>query len=240
MYNVVIVEDDQMQAEAIEEMVKKSFCAGILSVTRFSSLEEFEELLKGSWSMRDIDILLMDICFGSEQPVGIDFVKKHFPNGCGTQVIYITGHIEFCTKVYRTEHVYFLTKPVNLAEFNEALGKAIVNLRQSANRPIGIQMGGRVVLVAPQKISYLESDRRKVRIHVGSEVLETYASLGQMMEKLPDTFLHCHKSFLVNMDHVAELQSDCLTLLSGENIPVSQKRRKAVKESFLSYLRTRL
>ena len=42
-----------------------------------------------------------------------------------TQVVYVTGHAEYCTKVYDTDHVSFLLKPVGRTELRAALKKAI-------------------------------------------------------------------------------------------------------------------
>ena len=115
-------------------------------------------------------------------------------------MIYVTGFIEYCTSVYRTEHVYFLAKPVAQDDLDDALDRAFERLAARASKPLSIRFGGKVVLVAPERISYIESDRRKVHIHVGAEDIETYASLSDIAAELPASFIQCHKSFLVNMD----------------------------------------
>lgn len=90
------------------------------------------------------------------------------------------------------------------------------------------------MLVEPSRISYIESDRRKVRIHAGAEEIEAYASLSDLAAELPASFIQCHKSFLVNMDHVKELKADSVVLSSNQVVPVSQKRRKFVREAVFS------
>ncbi|WP_143412183.1 LytR/AlgR family response regulator transcription factor [Arabiibacter massiliensis] len=181
----------------------------------------------------------MDIVLGSRACDGIEAVKRFAPDGCGTQVVYVTGHPEYCTKVYQTEHVYFLTKPVAQAHLDDALGKALANLERAASRPIAVQTGGTVHALVPERIDFIESDRRKVRIHQGQEVIEAYASLAELAEKLPASFVRCHKGFLVNMDHIAKLQSSDVLLRSGELVPLSQRRRPAVRESFIAHLQGR-
>ena len=54
-------------------------------------------------------------------------------DGSGTQVIYITGYpLQFCTMVYQTEHIYFLTKPLRQQELFDALDKAMAKLSERA------------------------------------------------------------------------------------------------------------
>ena len=103
-----------------------------------------------------------------------------------------------------------------------------------------VRFGGKVVLVAPEQISYIESDRRKVHIHVGAEDIETYASLSDIAAELPASFIQCHKSFLVNMDCIRELKGDSVMLASNQAVPVSQKRRKLVREAIFAHIQGKL
>ena len=187
-----------------------------------------------------IDVLVMDIELGSEDANGIDLVKRYFPAGCGTQVIYVTGFVEYCTSVYRTEHLYFLVKPFAQDDLDDALSRVLERLEADSSKPLSVRLGSRVVLVEPSRISYIESDRRKVRIHAGAEEIEAYASLSDLAAELPASFIQCHKSFLVNMDHVKELKADSVVLSSNQVVPVSQKRRKFVREAVFSRVQSKL
>ena len=171
---------------------------------------------------------------------GITAVQKLLQQCPGVQVIYVTGHVEYCTRVYRTSHVYFLTKPLQPEDFTDALDKAIENLEERIARPFGVKVGGRIMRVLPADIEFVESDRRKVRIHLADQVIEAYESLGGISRKLPGTFVQCHKSFLVNMEKIAEMRSDQIDLLSGATIPISQKRSRPTREAFMDFLKERL
>lgn len=237
MYQVLIVEDDAVQAELLRRMVERSPRGGTVVIEHVADIPSLNARLAQGPS---IDILMMDIELGSEDANGIDVVKRCFPAGCGTQVIYVTGFIEYCTSVYRTEHVYFLAKPVMQDDLDDALDRAFERLEARASKPLSIRFGGKVALVAPEKISYIESDRRKVRINVGAEHLETYASLSDLATELPASFIQCHKSFLVNMDYIKELKGDSVMLASGQAVPVSQKRRKLVREAIFAHIQAKL
>lgn len=234
-YTVAIVEDDDKQANILQHMILRCRNDSEIEIVRFSSFDDLEKRASR------IDIALMDIRLGDESRTGIDAAATMFPQGSGTQVIYVTGYPEYCTEVYQTEHIYFLTKPVMQADLNNALGKAIERIRCDGERPLGISSGNRLVRVLPRKISYIESDRRKVRVHLAdSAVLETYHSMKALAPLLPSSFVRCHKSFLVNMAFIDELQSDAVCMLSGELVPMSRTSRRQVRERFASYLRARL
>lgn len=92
-------------------------------------------------------------------------------------------------------------------------------------------------MLNPAEIEYIESDRRKVRLYTTpGEVIETYATLGQMVDMLPDDFVQCHKSYIVNMAHISELRTASVLLRSGVEVPVSQRQRKAIRDLFYRYV----
>ena len=232
MYRLVILEDSPGHAEVLRGLICAYPRSHRLRIEQASSVAALEACLDEG----PVDILVADIDLGPDEPTGIEVVQRLFSKGAGTQVIYVSGYVEFCTRVYRTDHLYFLSKPVEPDDLADALDKAFAKLGELEASALVVRSGGQVRLVRPGAIGYIESDRRKVRIHVGGEVIEAYAALIDMADQLPDSFVQCHKSFLVNMDHIVELRSDNLVLCSGACVPVSQKKRKATREAFFRYL----
>lgn len=236
MYRLAIVEDDAEQAEALEWRIRCSPRSSECAVICFANAEELGAFVRDEG---DVDILLIDIKLGEGEPDGIEAVQSLVPAGSRTQVIYVTGHVEYCTRVYRTEHIYFLTKPVRQDDLDDALDKAFENLARQ-ERPLAVRVDGSIVFVPPSSIDYLESDRRKVRIHAGARTLEAYGPMSKIADELPAGFLQCHKSFLVNIDRIVELRANDVLLASGAALPVSQKRRKAVREALVGRVVGRL
>lgn len=250
---MAIVDDDEVQARNLCALVEQCTVPAHLEMVVYNSLAAFEASLERSVP----DIVFMDIVFPSESlagagdrpggfalarenAAGIEAVSSLLEEHEGVQVIYITGYIELCTRVYRTRHVSFLPKPINKDDLGEALYRAVDNLNERVTRPFAVKVGGRIMSVDPADVEYIESDRRKVRIFFEDDVLEVYESLGSIVRKLPGSFMQCHKSFVVNMDKIAEMRADALDLRSGVTLPVSQKRRREAREAFSEHLRARM
>ncbi len=234
MANLIILEDDSEYRELLRRMVADSPFGERLSVDAVQSVTALESLIDAG---RRIDIIMMDIALGSTSPNGIEVVRRLFPAGSETQVIYVSGYVEFCTPVYQTEHVYFLLKPVKQHELDAALRKSLSRLNASDSEPIALRHGSTVTLVPAAEIEYVESDRRKVRVHTTTgKVIEIYATLSEMTAMLPDDFAQCHKSFIVNMALVDELSATLIRMRSGAEIPVSQRQRKAIRQTFFRYV----
>lgn len=238
-YNVMIIDDQAEQAEIVGDLIRKTDVRASFAVESCASIEAFEEMLSKGYLP---EIVFMDVSLSeaSDAENGIDAACRLLAGRPGVQLVYVTGHSEYCTRAYRTEHVYFLLKPLSRVDFEDALEKAVFNLQERSARPFGVKVGGRIMRVVPSEIDYIESDRRKVRIFVGDQVIEAYESLGGIFQKLPSTFVQCHKSFLVNIEKVVEMRSDAVVLASGDVIPVSQKRSRVTREAFAEYLLGRI
>ncbi len=237
MYRVVVLEDDVKQAQALAKMVESTPCGTSLEVSYCTSAAELASLA----AARDISIALLDIVLAGNGSSGVDLARRLFPDGSGVQVIYVTGYAEdYYLDVYETDHVYLLAKPVDPDKLADALHRAVARLDKEASVPFAVSFRGRMRLIRPEKVLFVESDRRKVRINLQDEVIETYASLANMQERLPGSFLRCHKSFLVNASYIETVGQSHITLLGGVEVPVSQRYRQRVRAELEARVRTLL
>ena len=67
------------------------------------------------------------------------------------------------------------------------------------------------------------------------EEIRSYGKLDDLLDRLPPYFLHCHKSYLINLNYVRQLEMYRIRLEGEEEwIPVSQKYYKHIKNSLLA------
>jgi desulfoferrodoxin len=87
-----------------------------------------------------------------------------------------------------------------------------------------------------KKLHAGEEPRVSFAILPDDEIVEVYAKLSDLMQKLPNRFVQCHKSYVVNMGFIKELAQDHALLTTGESVPISQQRRKPMREAFIEYI----
>lgn len=233
MVQAVILEDRSSHRDELLSRLAAWPRADRLELRCAATAEELRRLLQAA----PADILLTDIDLGQGEDTGIQLVREMLSDGSGTQVIYITGYpLQFCTMVYQTEHIYFLTKPLRQQELFDALDKAMAKLSERVSRAIAVRSNGRIISLSTAHIHYVESDRRLARLHTAHGTVETYMPLSQILPQLGMAFVQCHKSFLVNMAQVAQMDSDWMHLKNGSRTPVSQAYRKRTREAYMDYL----
>ena len=183
------------------------------------------------------DIAFVDIRLGAEgDPTGIDEVEQLFA-GTAVQVVYVSAYDSYHTQVYRTDHASFIKKPATQRDVDAALGQVLVRLRERRAAPLVLRAQGEEHVVDPAAIVYLESDRRRVRVHMAGEVLEVYGKLGDFQRALPASFVRCHQSYLVNLDHVSSLGQTGARVTTGEEVPVSRRYRGAAHAALIAHVR---
>ena len=235
VYRLIVAAATVQERDARLETLRSAEGAAAFEVEACVGARELARVLaeRGVPDVLVLDTVLDAVPGGSD---GIDFVRCHPDLACAAQVIYWDARPENVTRAYTTRHVYHLLEPVTPEDVTDALATAARALRNADARRLFLRVEGRMRAVQPSRITYVESDRRKLHIHAGKDVLTTYATLDALMRDLPDTFVRCHKSFLVNMRYIAFIEATRIGLLSGEVVPVSQKRRRATQEAFARYV----
>lgn len=180
------------------------------------------------------DVLLTEIELRGHNAISI--LARHLKENSLLQVIYMTAKIEYCTEVYDTPHCGFLLKPVGLDQLLKNVRRALSALESRKTSGILAQRGGQRYILAPQSILYLESRGRILRIVTDDGALETYDKITHFALQLDGRFLRCHKSYMVNMERVKEYHGSNFLMCNEISLPVSQSRRKEVRQRFLSYM----
>ena len=81
------------------------------------------------------------------------------------------------------------------------------------------------------RIYYFESSRKKIYIRLQSEEYSYYDTLEQLLEHLPEDFVRCHRSFIVNKKKVVRYTAaeNLIRLEDGTEIPVSRSYRSDIR-----------
>lgn len=182
------------------------------------------------------DILITEIELREKN--AIDIVADNLQNSSPLQVVYMTTKMDFCTEVYKTRHSGFLVKPIRLEKLKTSMEWALQTLKTRKSEGIFLQRAGNVYVISPQSIQYAESSGRLMTVVTDTEKIEIYGKISELVAKADQRFIHCHKSYLVNMERVRQYCGDFFLMENGSTVPISQSRRKEIREKFLSYVQT--
>jgi two-component system, LytTR family, response regulator len=97
-----------------------------------------------------------------------------------------------------------------------------------------VKVSGKIIMIPWSDITHIEADDYVVRVNYGGKTAVVREALKNFEQQLPNSqFLRVHKSFIVNLDKIAEIETGTgggLTLKLSDKvlIPVSKNYRDAV------------
>ena len=203
-------------------------------VHTFSKLEDF---LHSANNENKYDVVLMDIDWNHEK-TGIDAAEELFQVSPNTKVIYVTGYTERYvqqTFLRKANVSGFLTKPINNVLLGANLDKVVQSLKVEED-VLTVKVHSSHISIPQKDIFFLESRDHTVLIYTRTETISVYERLKNIAEKLPASFIQCHKSFVVNMHEIQRFQANSILLKSGMIIPVSRSHYAETKTAFFTFM----
>lgn len=235
MIRIAICEDEKDQQELLEGYINEASKSLSLQY-KLDIFSSGEELLE-SYS-KDFDIVLLDIQLGEIN--GMDTARKIRLLDNKVEIIFITSLIEYALEGYEVRAYRYLVKPVKYENLKDNIINCIKEV-EIKNKYIIVKEHGNQIKLDINEITYIEVQKENITIHTS---IKTYKTKGTMsnFEKDIDCsrFFRCHKSFLVNLDHVKSIKQYVAILETSEEVPVSRYRFKETKEKFFELIEDKL
>lgn len=224
-----IVDDEKVIREQIKELVVKyePYCS-------VNTYETGEELLAEG---KKYDVVFLDIQM--EGMNGIDTARALREKQEDTVLIFITGVKEYVFEAFDVSAFHYLLKPVEEKKFAEVFERAkkeVKKITKQRQKTLYIKTRNRSFTINEDNILYIENRGKKVEIHIGNEVIETYAAMSELEKQLGGDFYRCHRGYLVNMAHIAEYENDSISLSDGEKIFIAKERYNKFVKEYMRYL----
>ena len=238
---IAIVDDEPEVCVAVRmylmEMFEKYWADKAASV-EIAVFDTAESLL-ATFARTPYDLLLLDIRMPG---IGGMEAAHHIRSMNGeVGIIFLTSSEEYLMEGYRVFADGYFLKPVGMEEkaFRTALARVFAR-REKAKKTLSVQYNGRSLEIAFDKIFYVDLDGGRLHIALAKQGLcftrpYTYEwALEQL--KQDDRFLECYHRILVNMDKIECMEKEGFVLTNGVQLPISQRRRSAVRADYMQYL----
>lgn len=227
--DIAICDDDKNILQYLKKKIEITL-EDNCQITTFESGYDLIEYIDSDIS--NPDIIFMDIDL--KEHLGIDVAKKIQQKFNNIKIIFITGYASYVEDIFEVETLYYPAKPINEEKLKKALNKAMEVIKVNKEEILNIKT--EVVSINLNDVNYIESHLRTVIMHCGKIKRTIYKKLNEIENILPEKFIRCHQSYIVNMEKVNILTTNKFILKSGDKVPVSQSRYKDTKEKFLNYL----
>ena len=233
MYRIAICDSSLQEGDCIRGELEKELGKEV-TVIVYRQAEDFVADYAREKEKNVADIRLMDLEFGGNRGLELAAdVQRHF---AVMKLIFISRRGENAEAVFETRPSDFWVRPLSKERLMYGVRRAIRELEEEDEDCFAVQVKGTVFKIYARDILYFESQKRILTLYGKEGSFVTYRKLDDVQKELPDYFLRCHQSYLVNMKHIACMRQLRLELDDGRIIPVSRPRYKEAKERFLAFL----
>jgi len=199
---VAIVEDekyfnDMLIATLREWNVRKTD----MVILPFYSGEEIVDQYRVDQS--PFDIIFMDIRLGGIS--GIEASRRLRSLGYENEIVFTTNHTDF--EYMQQSHIVralnYFTKPVTVQNIEYCMDYL------SRSRAYTYSFNGKRISVPYKEILCFESRKNYVGIITvfrDDKKLKFKSNMTSVIDQLPDVFVQCHRSYIVNMSHVLKIE----------------------------------
>ena len=175
---------------------------------------------------------------------GMDFVKSLT---VPPLIVFTTAYSEYAVEGFRVNAVDYLLKPFGMQDFQRAANRLKERLstekseteieNSQSDDTIFLKTEYRIVKVAISDIRYVEAMSEYLKVWLESEKkpIVTLLSMKKMEERLPGYFMRIHRSYIVNLTKIQEVNKNRVIMDADTYLPIGDMYR----EAFQAYLDTK-
>lgn len=222
----IVIDDEPLARAGIKDYLKK--------VSFLELVGEFKNAIEARSFLEEQPIDLMFLDINMPKLSGLDFLRA-LPEP--PKVIFTTAHREYASESYELDGVDYLLKPIAFERFFKAVNK-VLELFQVDSAPVSedhffVKVDGKIKRILNEEVLYVEGMKDYVKIYRKDKPsIITLISLKQMEQALPDTFMRVHRSFIVALNRVDEVEGNMLKIIDTE-VPMAPNLRIEVLEKML-------
>lgn len=231
MYNIGICDDVNRVCSYIENIILEY----TLKKNRKVNIEMWytgESLCEYLKTGQEIDILFLDIELFQLNGIQVAEYIRNVLENRRMQIIYISGKDVYAQKLFKTQPMDFLVKPIKKEEVIESVELAF-KLLDKENDKFRFQYGKEYYSIPFGEIMYFTSNKRKITVVTQKMQYFFYGKIKDLAEKLPADFIMIHQSYIVNSKYIVHYTYETIELASKAVLPISTKYRKKVRKYLL-------
>jgi len=249
MMRIAIVDDEPMARKHLRNLLLRE--NDIAAVFECKNGYEAIEVI----TREKPDLVFLDV----QMPEMDGFeVLTRLPPGSMPEVIFVTAHDRYALDAFACHAVDYLLKPFDGQRFASALACARNRIRQGDGAALNAQMTaliqslgardkyqrrfsvkseGRMVICKCEEILWLEARGKNVCAYLEGKKVLFRDTLSHLEDRLdPAVFLRLHRSYIVNLDFISEVQRwfnhELLVVLKdGTKLQVSRNACEKLKKA---------
>ena len=231
MIRCIAIDDEPLALQQLAAYIKKTPFLEL--VAQCQSAIEARQFLEQD----TVDAIFCDINMPDLN--GMDFVKSL---QAPPLIVFTTAYSEYAVEGFKVNAVDYLLKPFGMQDFQRAANRLKERVQGSrvqevqgspltseSDDVIFLKTDYRVVKVSISDIRYIEAMSEYLKIFIEGEAkpIVTLLSMKKMEEKLPENFMRIHRSYIVNLTKIQEINKNRIIMDAETFLPIGDMYKEA-------------
>lgn len=230
MLNIAVVEDNDLDAQKLEEQLKRYAEAnGLqLQISRFPDALKFISAFKSNY-----DIVFLDI----EMPLmsGMEAARAIRKIDHNVTLVFITNLAQYAIEGYAVEAFDYILKPINSYAFDLKLKRIVSHAGSKTDERIVIRTEGETISLPVRAIRYIEAEGHYLNWHTQDTVYRALGTLKSIDQQLPKTYCVISRWHVVNLQYVRSVSGNDV-LIDGERLHIGRTYKQDFLQTYAKYM----
>lgn len=233
---VAIVDNEPLFATVLKKMSTR-----LLEKTSYSfKIDTYEsaESLLDALSASSYDLFFLDILLDGMN--GMELARKIRSKTENAKIVFITSSSDYAVESYEVAPLHYLVKPVTVVNLDEAFRRFFETFSEQTVKEETVLLkdtSNHTVAIPVSDIYYAEIMEAKITLHTAGGSLALRGKMDDLQKQLPtEHFYRCHRSFLVNFQHVTGSRRYDFIMKNDIFVPIAKGNYKQAVEAFTDYL----
>ena len=205
MLSFVICDDNLHMVNRLSFLFEEAFSKGDFDASIVLKTTNCQELLNYVCSNK-VDVIVLDIQFYNSKLTGLDIAKAIRKINKNCYIIFTTSHLEYIMQSLKLKTFDYLIKgSVNLETITSTLTRLFEDA--TTNNTKFLQIDTKGTYIDLDTIQFIEKSGMKIIYHSFMRDYEAYSTFNKILDILPENYVRCHKSFIVNVKNIDYVNS---------------------------------
>lgn len=219
-----ILEDDSVYAAILHDLISEwaQIQNCFIQIDIFTSGEEILKNDSFSYHIFFMDIQLSNID-------GVETAKEIRKKGYAGEIVFLTAFNEYVFEGYNVRALNYILKPITYIKLSTCMDVVL----QSIQIENYIIRNRDIIEKIPYKdIIYILSERHYMEFVTKSKSYKHLICIKDVLKHLPSQFVRCHRTVIINVNHIQKLEGHKVIMTNKVILPVSK--------TYLQNVRTKL
>lgn len=215
MLRFVLCDDNIQILNRLDTMLSSIFIKDDIDaqvVCKAKSANEILDYIKD----HSVDVLILDINLNSNVS-GCDIADIVRKKNKDVYIIFFTAHMEYVLLAYKYKTFDYLVKPITSEKLEETVLRLVDDIKISHTHFLKFNN----TVIKQDEINYIKKDGMKLILCTPSQNYEVYSSFSKIENCLPDNFVRCHKSYIININKITHFATKDNVVSFEHNAPCS-------------------